>query len=221
MEETNKKYAVSNNSSNRSWYNSWHGSAQHALIHWGIFLIIAALAWSIVQGRVWNWVFSLSAPEPIVRLVKSSAQLLLDPQTTAVTEGETFSVDITLDSGQGGVDGVDIYSLNYDPSLLQVVDSDPEKPGVQIVPGDVLPVNVYNSVDTKAGNIKFSQLTNPGTTFTGRGVLATIPFKALSAGIAYLTFDFVKGSTVDSNVAYAGKDRLDRVTEGVYTIIPK
>jgi hypothetical protein len=154
-------------------------------------------------------------------LSKPNTQLILEPQTQTVKVGEVIEANIILDTGNEKIDGVDIYALHYDPSLLRVVDDVPTQSGVQIQPGEVLTLKAANIVDPKAGSIKFSQLASGGSSFQGRGVLATVHFMTLAPGTAYLKFDFVPGKTVDSNAAYNGKDRLAKVVDAIYTIQPK
>ncbi len=116
---------------------------------------------------------------------------------------------------------MDIYGLHYDPSILKVIDDVSEKKGVQILPGQIIPNSAVNIVDETTGTIKLGQLSEGGSSFTGKGVLATIHFKALSAGTSYLKFDFNRGSTVDTNAAHRGKDKLSSVVDAIYTVSPK
>src|SRR5262249_24586116 len=73
--------------------------------------------------------------------------------SSAVAWGET-EVDLSrLDSATSGTIVVDLmveevsdlygaeFRLKYDPAVLAVLDSQPDQPGVQIEPGQLLPVN--------------------------------------------------------------------------------
>jgi hypothetical protein len=201
-----------------SWLKKWHGNNRHAVVHWAIFLLIAVVAWFFLSNKIQDWI-KLNETGVSVTLAKpQQAQLTLSPQTRTVKSGDTFSVDIILDTANRPIDGVDIYSLHYDPTLLQVLDDVSNKTGVQILPGKIMEVNAANIVSSTTGTIKFSQIATGGTNFVGSGVLATMHFKALATGTAYLNFDFVKSSTVDTNAAYKGKDQLGRVVDGIYVI---
>jgi hypothetical protein len=204
-----------------SWYKKWHDSDHHFLVHWGIFLIIIAAIWAGLYTRIGDWALSLTDPGVTVKLSKPTTELSLDPQTINVKVGDTIATKIILDTGGGKIDGVDIYSLHYDPSLIQILDDDTKKSGVQIMPGEILAINAANIVDPKTGTVKISQLADHGTSYHGSGVLATIHFKALAVGTAFLRFDYSPGNTVDSNAAYKGKDRLSKVVDAIYTIQPK
>ncbi len=190
----------------------------HRIAFWGVILLLAVLSWAFLNRQIINWVSDSTAPETVVNLPKAQTQLRLNPQTDSIKVGETFAVDIMLDTSGKPIDGVDIYSLHYDPSLIEVVDDMPDQKGVQIKPGSILEVNAANIVEPKSGSIKFSQVTTGGSHFVGSGVLATMHFKALNTGTAYLKFDFIRGETTDSNAAYHGKDQLSQVVDGIYNI---
>jgi len=150
----------------------------------------------------------------------SAATLTLSPQSGNITIGEILSVNILLNTEDAFIDAVDIYRLNYDPSLLEVQDENSGSAGVQIAPGTLMPNTAVNSVDAVQGKIAFSQLVSPGTfyTNTSNATLVTIRFKAKTSGQAQVTFDFTQGSTVDTNVTSSGSDVLSSVINGSYTL---
>ena len=147
-----------------------------------------------------------------------ASTLVLTPSSGSHKTGETFNVDVVLDTKGADIDGVDLYSLRYDKALLQVVDANTTVSGVQIVPGSLFPVTAANTVDNSAGTIVFSQLTTGGSHYKGSGTLATITFKVLTTGTATVKFDFTAGKTNDTNVAGDGVDTLTAVTNGSYTL---
>lgn len=150
------------------------------------------------------------------------ATLSFEPESQEFVVGDTFSVDIILDTAGNDVDGVDIYSLYYDPTLLEVVDNLPRQSGTQIKAGSLISQNggsSGNSVNKTEGTILFSQPASGGQYFNGKGVLATIQFKALKPGDANLKFDFIPGSTVETNVVGHGIDLLSHVGEANFSII--
>lgn len=151
----------------------------------------------------------------------SAATLTLSPQGGNITTGEILSVNILLNTEGASIDAVDIYRLNYDPSLFDVQDENSASAGVQIAPGTLMPNTFVNSVDTVLGKIAFSQLVNPGTSYTNNSnaTLATIRFRAKILGQAQVTFDFISGSTVDTNVTSSlGSDILSSVINGLYIL---
>ena len=148
-----------------------------------------------------------------------AATLSVSPTTQSVVVGDTFMVNILLDTQGTAVDGVDIRYLNYNPSLLQVQDVDANKAGTQIAPGTLMSSTLANTVDTTQGRVNLSQIISAGgTKYTGSGVLATITFRAIAAGTANVSFDYTASNTTDSNVAAAGTDTLTGVTNGSYTV---
>ncbi len=146
----------------------------------------------------------------------SAATLILSPSSGTVSAGGTITVDIMLDTQGAAVDGVDVYSLHYNSSVLEVQDVNSSMSGVQITPGTLLPITLTNSVSN--GLIQFSQVASGGTNYNGSGKLATITFKGIFNGTSPLTFDFTSGSTSDSNVAGGGLDKLTSVNTGSITV---
>jgi hypothetical protein len=198
------------------------GHSHRSLVYWGIFLIFIAIIAAVLYAKIGDWALSLSDTGLNVKLSQPSTTILaLDPQTATVTVGDTLKADVILDTGNENIDGVDIYALHFDPSLLKVLDDEPKQSGIQIKPGDILTLNAANIVDQTSGTIKFGQVAVGGTSYHGKGVLATIHFKAMASGTAYLRFDFRPGNTIDSNAAYKGKDRLAKVVDAIYTIQAK
>jgi len=218
MKETNKgKFEGGSN-----WYGEWHGTNHHAVTHWVILGVVIIGIFALLSGQIRDWVRSLNEPGITVSVVnKPSAQLSLSPQTQTVKVGDIFTSNIILDTGGKPVDGVDIYALHYDPTIVKVIDDISTQKGIQIEPGDIMNLTAANTVNESSGSIKFGAVTSGGTSFTGKGTLATIHFKALSPGNAYLTFDFRFGSTVDSNAAFKGKDQLSQVVDAIYTVNSK
>ena len=147
-----------------------------------------------------------------------AATLTLSPASQTVNVGDTLTVQVLLDTQGANIDGLDIQALNYNPYNLQLQDADQSTAGTQIQAGSLMPQTLANSVDTTNGKIVFSQITNPGSTYTGSGVLATLTFKALVAGNTKLTFDFTPGGTTQSDVASQGNNVLTSVVNGQYTI---
>ena len=188
-------------------------------VNWGIFAILVLAVFVALSSQISDWVRTFTEPQLVVKVAPHpNAELALSPTSKVVKVGDTFSADILLNTGSKPVDGVDVYALHYDPTILKVIDDSSSKSGVQIMPGTIMAVNSYNQVDAKTGTIKFSQIAGGGKTYQGSGVLATIHFKALAAGTAFLKFDFTQGSTVDSNAAYHGKDQLTKVVDAIYTV---
>lgn len=149
----------------------------------------------------------------------SDIALTITPTSGEVMVGQQFEVTIQLDNNSGQpYDGLDVV-LSYNPSELQVIDSNSSQSGIQIEPASLLPSVVRNVVNQTTGTIEFSQIASLGQSTTNEGDVATITFEALQeTNAANVDFNFTPGSTVDSNVSYQGTDVLASVTDAVYSI---
>jgi hypothetical protein len=79
------------------------------------------------------------------------------------------------------------FRLRYDPAVFAVQDADPNREGIQIEPGALLPADkgfvVANQVNEAEGLITFAlTLLNPAPPATGSGPLARVAFTILQAG---------------------------------------
>lgn len=135
------------------------------------------------------------------------------------TVGETFTVQILLNTGGIDIDGVDIRDLRYDPALVEVQDENTALSGIQIQPGALMLQTIANTTDPQTGKITFSQITSGGTTYKNNAdaIFATFRVKALKQGVASFNFDFQTGNTSDTNVASVGSDILVGVTNTNFT----
>jgi len=114
------------------------------------------------------------------------SRITLDPQTAQVKVGATTVVDILVENV------TDLYHaevyLTFDPALLEVVDNDSSREGVQIRPGTFLGSDFEeNIVYPGEGEIEFAQ-TVPNEAVSGTGILATIVFRGKAVGTTPLEF---------------------------------
>ena len=136
-----------------------------------------------------------------------------------------MSVQVLLDTKGLSVSQVD-FKLKYDPTLLEVQDSDQQKAGVQIKDGELFEVLLSTlRVDKNTGTIQYSKIALSEnkyyTTSAQPGRLATIDFKALKAGIATVRFDTATTNGVQPTKVYRSSDEsqvLGQVTNGDYQI---
>ncbi len=141
-----------------------------------------------------------------------AASLSLSPATATKTVGESFDVDIILDTEGEEVSGATAI-LNYDTTLLEVV-------GSTITAGTILTQVLENRVDPTTGEIRFDAGAL-GSTYNSRGTLATITFRAAAAGAAQVDFVFDENSTLDTSQVAAASGPTPLLTEvnnGTYTI---
>ncbi|MCL4390192.1 MAG: cohesin domain-containing protein [Patescibacteria group bacterium] len=145
-----------------------------------------------------------------------AATLSLSPASGTQAVGTTFSVDIILDPGSDSIGGASAI-VTYDTAKLQVQ-------GSSITPGTIFgstTAALTNTVDTSTGTIRYDS-GSLGTAYTGgRGTLATITFKAISAGTAQVNFTFNTGTTTGTSIVAAASgpnNLLTSVQNGIYTI---
>jgi hypothetical protein len=107
---------------------------------------------------------------------------------------------VQLNAGQTAqlaVEVVDVQNLygfdlqvGFDPDVVEVVDADPARDGVQVTPGDFLDAGfvAVNEVDNTTGTLRFvtTQL-NPSQPRSGSGVLIRLQLRALGNGSTPVT----------------------------------
>lgn len=144
----------------------------------------------------------IAAQEQVVDLV-------LEPAIVDVKSGDTFVVVIQARPGGQAVDGMDVF-LDYDPALLEVVDAVPEQDGVQVKPGEALPLVMANKADNNTGKLTYSagKLDQPWP--ESDFMVASITFRAKASGVAPIAFSLERFR--QSVVASAGENALRSVT---------
>ncbi len=122
---------------------------------------------------------------PVV-FAQSPVEVSLVPSSSEVTLGNTFTVAINL-ANCTDVIGADVQVV-FDPTKLQVVDSDALQAGVQIAPGSFIVGQIgANTANNTAGTVRFAVAkAAPGV--DGAGTLATITFAAVGEGTATIGF---------------------------------
>ena len=98
--------------------------------------------------------------------------------------------------------GVEAH-LTFDPAIVEVVDADPSKSGVQVHLGEWLNNSfvAVNQADNSAGKIDIAAtLVNPAPPVSGEGNIATITFRGKVQGISPLTLESIILVTRDSDV---------------------
>jgi hypothetical protein len=116
-----------------------------------------------------------------------------DPLVLEIGEGQAGALDIVLENAQ------DVYAIDvrasFDPDVLEVVDADPNRDGVQMVPGAFLKPDflVRNVADNQAGTLWYALTqVNPSLPATGTGVLFSVRLRGKTAGRSQLKIGFVE-----------------------------
>jgi hypothetical protein len=140
-----------------------------------------------------------------------SAQVHFEPAQITVGEGSTSAVSIRVEDVQK-LYGLDIR-LEFDPTVVEVVDSDESTEGVQVRPGDLLKLDflVRNSADNANGTVWFALAQmNPSEEVTGSGDAFVVTFRGLRKGatsplkITYVKMSNRMGESIPANAEDGG-----------------
>ncbi|RLC67101.1 MAG: hypothetical protein DRI48_03165 [Chloroflexi bacterium] len=126
---------------------------------------------------------------PVGSGMAQGTRVVVDPSNTEVAVGATAMVDIRVEDVTD-LFGAEVH-LEFNPALLEVVDADPDKDGVQIQPGTFLVpyFTAVNSADQANGKVHFAVSQGPDhQPVSGSGVLATITFRGKAANTSALNF---------------------------------
>lgn len=123
-----------------------------------------------------------------------STTITLSPTPASIQGCESIEVEIWIN------DVTDLYAadvrLSFDPSVLEVVDQNVGKAGVQIADGTFLDADWHGfseHADNTNGTIQYAITQfNPDLPVSGSGVLAIITFRAKSTGTSDLQFTYKK-----------------------------
>lgn len=119
--------------------------------------------------------------------------------------GDPVFIGVSIDTGGQDITGLDV--ILYVSSHLEPL---------AYIPTQLIPVKIFNNLFNP---IAFSQIVPPPHVWRGKGLIAVIQCKAISAGTANITFTFKALSTVDSNIAgIGGVDLLTKVVNKRLTI---
>lgn len=149
--------------------------------------------------------------------VQAAASLSLSPSTGGTTVGQTFTVDLKLDTAGASTTGVDVV-FTFNPTILEVVAFNQ---GTLYGSGQRNP-----TLDNAGGKITYHpSVTNAIYNYTTSGTpgtLATVTFKGKIAGSAVqAAFTCTAGTTQsDTNVWSSNQDIIScaATTGGSYTI---
>lgn len=131
-------------------------------------------------------------------------RIQFSPSNVSVEVGETFLTEIIVDTAGVEAAGADAI-ISYDSAQLEVV---------SINKGTIFSDYPQTAFDNSQGKMRVSGVVSgPRELYSGRGVLATVEWRALLAGKASVELNFDPGSTVDSNIAvtYGNGDALEAV----------
>lgn len=119
---------------------------------------------------------TMPPPEPAIAVAPAF-------RTLGVGEMTTTTIQVRHVSGLYGID----VSLTFDPALVQVMDADSERAGIQMTPGELLTSRNHfvatNRADNEAGTIDLvASLLNPAPPIDGSGDLFVIRWQGAAPG---------------------------------------
>jgi LysM repeat protein len=143
---------------------------------------------------------------PVFYTLAATTDAKLLPGTQSLDVGQMTTVTLRVENVQ------DLYgyqvTINFDPALLEVIDADPGKPGVQVGLGTFISPDYVpqNTADNNAGTIEcvVSQVA-PSTSANGSGALLTISFRGKSAGLSSIQLNplilaSAQGTEIPANI---------------------
>lgn len=172
-----------------------------------IFIIVTGLLYSLnLFGKKKNIIKKESG---------SGAVLTIKPISVSAVPGNSFSVDVYIDTKEDIISAAELH-LTYDPAILS---------GVSITPGDFLPTqivtgrNVNGNADIILGaKIEYNRTgnTNP-VPKKGTGTLVILKFIALKPSITQLNF---KGSTKIAAIGVTGNSIASMTGSHINVLAP-
>ena len=149
--------------------------------------------------------------------VADTVRIAIDPPAQTLSAGATATVTVQV-SGGAPVYGVELL-LRFDPALLEVVDADAVKDGVQVEPGTLFSgkqtFTAQNAADNTAGTIDYAvTLAGEPQGVAQGGPIAVIRFRGRAAGQASIAIGqalvadagglAIAVSTQDGSIVVAG-----------------
>ena len=137
-------------------------------------LVFPILAIFLISLPAWTAARTQGAQPATVRVTPALVQL---------DAGGTVELGIEVVDVQG-LYGFD-FQLVFNPSVVEVVDADPARPGVQVLPGNFLETGfvAVNEVDNITGTLRFVMTQfNPSQPKSGTGTLIRLQLRGLRGG---------------------------------------
>jgi LysM repeat protein len=152
---------------------------------------------------------------PVGYGLAQDTKVFIDPPEREVAVGATTTVEIRIENVTD-LFGAEVH-LNFEPTLLEVIDADAGTDGVQIQPGQFLSpyFTAQNIVDQAHGKIHFATSQGPDDNpVSGSGVLATIVLRAKAVGTSKIKFDEVILANRDGGQISAETEKGNIIIDG-------
>ncbi|MBI4130172.1 hypothetical protein HY468_02560 [Candidatus Roizmanbacteria bacterium] len=164
------------------------------------------------------FIFLLTVSSFLILSVRAAnaAILTLDPATFSQESGNTFDVNVTIDTEGETITSSDVV-LTYDSSHLQITEVvNGARGGSPFFP------EMYHTISNNELYVAAS-VSDPTEVVSGQGVVITVTFQGITGGATDVMFDCTTGKTSDTNINKSDKNATDivdcaRLTQGRYTI---
>ena len=143
----------------------------------------------------------------------SEASFLFSPAEVSTNLGDNFTLNVNIDTDGEQVGGAGA-KITFDPFFLKVV-------GIET--GKIFSDYPTAAYDNTQGNIIISGIVpSINDLYSGSDVFAKVTFSSRLVGKGVVKFNFVPGSTTDSNIAvtYGSGDILAKVNQANITVKP-
>lgn len=131
----------------------------------------------------WIMILILAAGFPSGMPRAGEALVCTDPVRLEIGAGQSETLQILLVNADK-VYGIDLQAA-FDPAVVEVMDADSKKSGIQMLPGGFLKADftARNLADNKTGTLRYvvTQL-NPTPPSSGKGIILSIRFRGRKAG---------------------------------------
>lgn len=146
-------------------------------------------------------IFSFSS----VKSVSADANITLSPSSKSVNVNDEFSIDAVLDTAGSPSSGADFIMTWSPASAIEIQTADKVSYGTS----PLFTSNTPSRDNTNGKMISISTMSVATNTFSGKGTLASITFKAKTEGTVTLTFECSSGSRSDTNIWSSGADIIN------------
>lgn len=160
-----------------------------------------------------------STSTPTATATPTEALLSLQPATSNLVINSTGELAVQLDNVTG-VYGID-FSIQFDPTILAVVDADANQDGIQIASGSCPQPNsvLVNTADNATGIISYVVVQLNPTPPCNGGEVATIQLQCLVAGTSQVSFSASTVASPDGKIPHTTANAIVNCT-GYSVYIP-
>lgn len=142
-----------------------------------------------------------------------AASITFAPVTVSVVEGQTTTLDISLDPQGASVIGADLF-LRFDPMFISIESIDST---------DIFTSQLGTTINNENGTAKFSLVNSYDSFQADEAIVAHVVLRGEAPiNSTNITFDFISGRTQDTNVTLSGgRDGLTSVNFATVAVTQK